>query len=187
MKHVPAPHRRPTRVAIGAHHRVHDSPRLDHRRVATQLAREAAHAPLSGVARPPALPPRSTPRLRIRRGVEPERVAHDPTTGRALHRTMARSPKKECHNMARLVSAPVRPTTRNKVIGAGIAGVVILLIVLAAAGVFSSGSNNVGTVSAGAAPSTSTGSSSSPTAQRYPFGKPSNKADYVVPSPPGEA
>jgi hypothetical protein len=88
--------------------------------------------------------------------------------------------------MARLVSTPIRPSTRNKVLGAGIAGVVILLIVLAAAGVFSGGSNNVGTVSAGSAPSTSTGSSSSPTAQQYPFGKPGNKTDYGVPSPPGE-
>jgi hypothetical protein len=88
---------------------------------------------------------------------------------------------------SRLVSQGTPQGTRNKVVGAGIAGVVILLIVLAAAGVFSGGgSNNVGTVSAGAAPSTSTGTSSSPTKAMFPFGKPSSKPDYTVPSPPGE-
>jgi hypothetical protein len=88
---------------------------------------------------------------------------------------------------SRLVSQPHQVSTRTKVAGIGIAGVAVVLIVLAAAGVFSGGgSNNVGTVSAGAAPSTSTGSSTSSTAARYPFGKPSSKADYTVPPPPGE-
>jgi hypothetical protein len=87
---------------------------------------------------------------------------------------------------SRFVSQPIRPSTRNKVLGTGIGAIVILAIVLAAAGVFSGSSNNVGTVSAGAAPSTSTGTSSSPTAAMFPFGKPSSKPDYSVPSPPGE-
>jgi hypothetical protein len=88
---------------------------------------------------------------------------------------------------SRLVSQPNRLSTRTKVAGTGIAAVAILLIVLAAAGVFSGGSNNnLGTVSAGSSPSTSTGTSASPAVQQYPFGKPSSKADYGVPPPPEE-
>jgi hypothetical protein len=88
--------------------------------------------------------------------------------------------------MAGLVTNRTPVPTRTKVAGAGVGLVVIVLIVLAAAGVFSGGSNNVGTVSTGATPSTSTGASSSPTAAMFPFGKPSSKPDYSVPSPPGE-
>jgi hypothetical protein len=73
------------------------------------------------------------------------------------------------------------------VAGAALGVVAIVLIVLAATGTFNGNSNNnVGTVSAGTTPSTSTGSSTGSTAQQYPFGRPSTKADYSVPPPPGE-
>jgi hypothetical protein len=82
---------------------------------------------------------------------------------------------------------PTRNADRNRTkvgAGVGIAAIVITLIVLAAAGVFS-GSNDVGKVSAGTAPSTSTGSSTSSTAQQDPFGKPGGPS-YSVPAPAGE-
>jgi hypothetical protein len=85
--------------------------------------------------------------------------------------------------MAGLLQTPSEVPNRTKGIVAGAGAVAVVLIVLALAGVFSGNSNNVGTVSAGAAPSTSTGSSTSPAAQQYPFGKPST-AGYSVPPPP---
>ena len=88
--------------------------------------------------------------------------------------------------MAGLV--PTRTTRWTPAMIAGVGAVVgvVALVVLAIAGVFS-GSTNVGTVSAGAAPSTSTGSSASSAAQQYPFGAPSARADYSVPMPPGQS
>jgi hypothetical protein len=85
--------------------------------------------------------------------------------------------------MAGLLPNRTGVPTSTKVAGAGFGLIAIVLVVLAATGVFSRGSNNTGTVAAGTAPSTSTGSSSSPTAEQYPFGKPSN-AGYSVPPPP---
>jgi hypothetical protein len=88
--------------------------------------------------------------------------------------------------MAGLLSTPQAPVpTRTKVAFAGVGVGVIALIVLAIAGVFSGGSNNVGTVASGSAPSTSTGSSTSATAQQDPFGKPGGPS-YSVPPPPGQ-
>jgi hypothetical protein len=88
--------------------------------------------------------------------------------------------------MAGLLSTPQAPVpTRTKVAVAGVGVGVIALIVLAIAGVFSGGSNNVGTVASGSAPSTSTGSSTSATAQQDPFGKPGGPS-YSVPPPPGQ-
>jgi hypothetical protein len=82
-----------------------------------------------------------------------------------------------------LVSRPIRPSTRTKAVGAGIAGVAVLLIVLAAAGVFSGGSSTVGQVHLVTAANVSPATANKQTA---PFGTPSAKADYSVPPPPGQ-
>jgi hypothetical protein len=58
------------------------------------------------------------------------------------------------------------------------------LIILSATGAFS-GSNNVGTVSAGAAPAASTSTSTASSAQQDPFGVP-GAASFSVPAPPNE-
>ena len=79
-----------------------------------------------------------------------------------------------------------REFTRAQLAGAVVAALGLALIVLAVAGAFSGGSNDVGKVSSGTAPSTSTGSTPSSTAQQYPFGEPSGKPDYSVPPPPGQ-
>jgi hypothetical protein len=83
---------------------------------------------------------------------------------------------------SRLVSRANRPGTRTKVVGTGIAGVAILLIVLAAAGVFSASAATIGTVHQ----VTTATAPKSPNAQTEPFGAPSNKPDYSVPQPPGQ-
>jgi len=86
--------------------------------------------------------------------------------------------------MSRLVSRPIRLSTRATVIGTAVAAVAIVVIVLAVAGVFSGGSSTIGTVSlvntAAKAPAT-------PNANTFPFGAPSSKPDYSVPQPPGES
>jgi hypothetical protein len=67
--------------------------------------------------------------------------------------------------------------------GAALAAVGLVLIVLAAAGVFSDGSSTVGQVKVA---TTATSAPATPTSQEYPFGAPDGKADYSVPAPPGE-
>src|SRR3954467_1101378 len=66
---------------------------------------------------------------------------------------------------------------------AALAAVGLVLIVLAAAGVFSDGSSTVGQVKVA---TTATSAPATPTSQEYPFGAPDGKADYSVPAPPGE-
>jgi hypothetical protein len=73
--------------------------------------------------------------------------------------------------------------SRTAIAGAGLAALGLVLIVLAAAGVFSPGSDAIGHVrlftAAGAAPA-------APNAQIEPFGAPTGKPDYSVPPPPGQ-
>jgi hypothetical protein len=83
--------------------------------------------------------------------------------------------------MSRLVSRPIRPRTRI-LVGTGIAAVAILVIVLAAAGVFSGGASNIGTVKL---VNTAAKTPPTPNANTFPFGAPSSKPDYSVPQPPG--
>jgi hypothetical protein len=75
--------------------------------------------------------------------------------------------------------------SRYVVVGGALAIVGLVLIVLAAAGVFSGGASNVGHVkvvtSASPSPSPST-----PSSQQDPFGAPGAKPDYAVPPPPGQ-
>jgi hypothetical protein len=84
--------------------------------------------------------------------------------------------------MARLRNTRTPPRTRIAVVGGGVAAVGLVLIVLAAAGVFSAGASTVGhvkLVTTAAAPQT-------PDSQTAPFGAPSGRPDYSVPPPPGE-
>jgi hypothetical protein len=85
--------------------------------------------------------------------------------------------------MAGLVPTREAVRTRTKVAGAGIAGVAIVLIVLAAAGVFSGSSSTIGQVHLVTA---ATVLPPTPNKQTDPFGAPSAKADYAVPPPPGQ-
>jgi hypothetical protein len=71
----------------------------------------------------------------------------------------------------------------SKVVGAALAAVAIGVIVLAAAGVFSTGSSTLGRVRIVTA---ATVSPQTPNAQTDPFGAPSSKPDYSVPPPPGQ-
>ena len=71
--------------------------------------------------------------------------------------------------------------SRYAVAGAALAVVGVVLIVLAAAGVFSGGSSNVGHVKVVALPSPSP---PTPSSQQDPFGAPGAKPDYAVPPPP---
>src|SRR4051812_18824104 len=80
-----------------------------------------------------------------------------------------------------LVSRPPRPSTRTRILAAGIAGIGLVLIVLAAAGVFSGGSNTVGTVQI---ENTAATTPATPDANTDPFGSPGNKPSYSVPPPP---
>jgi hypothetical protein len=73
------------------------------------------------------------------------------------------------------------PGTRIKIGGIGAAAIAIALIVLAAAGVFSS-SSALGSVTL----NTTSTTPKTPNAQTDPFGAPSAGADYSVPAPPGE-
>jgi hypothetical protein len=85
--------------------------------------------------------------------------------------------------MAGLVTKRTGVGARTKVAGAGLAVVAIVLIVLAAAGVYSAGSSTVGEVKLVAA---KTVSPPTPNPQTYPFGAPGGKPDYSVPPPPGQ-
>jgi hypothetical protein len=78
-----------------------------------------------------------------------------------------------------------RPGTRTMVAAYAVAAVGIVLFILALTGVFGGSNNNVGTVSAGTPPATSTGTSAAPSSQQDPFGKPGG-ASFSVPAPPGE-
>ncbi|MDX6687510.1 MAG: hypothetical protein QOF86_3638, partial [Baekduia sp.] len=72
--------------------------------------------------------------------------------------------------------------TSIAVAGAGVAALGFVLIVLAAAGVFSAGAatvGHVGIVTSATAPLT-------PDIQAAPFGAPASKPDYAVPPPPGQ-
>src|SRR3954463_10627853 len=73
--------------------------------------------------------------------------------------------------------------TRSSVaVAVAVGTVAIAVVVLAAAGVFSGGSSTLGQVNLVTPPSTSP---PTPNKQMEPFGKPSAKADYSVPPPPG--
>jgi len=86
--------------------------------------------------------------------------------------------------MAGLVRRRIGASSRTQLAGAGLAAVGLVLIVLAAAGVFSAGSSTVGHVKLVTAASTT--ASPTPNPQTAPFGAPSGKADYSVPPPPGQ-
>jgi hypothetical protein len=75
----------------------------------------------------------------------------------------------------------VRP--KQKVAGAGLVALAVVLGALAIAGVFAPGSSTVGHVKLTTA---KTVSPPTPNAQMDPFGAPSGKADYSVPPPPGQ-
>jgi hypothetical protein len=77
-----------------------------------------------------------------------------------------------------------RPRTPILFSGAALAIAALVLIVLAAAGVFSSGSSTIGHVKLVTTASTTPAGAS---AQTDPFGAPSGKADYAVPAPPGQS
>jgi hypothetical protein len=78
-----------------------------------------------------------------------------------------------------------QPGTRITVAAIALALVGLVLVILALTGVFSGSNNSVGTVSAGAAPATSTGTSAAPSSQQDPFGKPGG-ASFSVPPPADE-
>jgi hypothetical protein len=75
----------------------------------------------------------------------------------------------------------IRPGTRTKVAGTGVAAVAVVLIVLLVAGVFSGPSafGQVRLFTTSVAPK-------SPDAQMDPFGAPPARPDYSVPPPPGQ-
>jgi hypothetical protein len=73
--------------------------------------------------------------------------------------------------------------SRYAVAGVALAVIGLVLIVLAAAGVFSGGSSNVGHVKVVTSASPSP---SAPSSQQDPFGAPGAKPDYAVPPPPGQ-
>jgi len=76
-----------------------------------------------------------------------------------------------------------RLSTRTSIARAALAVAVLVLILLAATGVFSSGSSSIGHVKL-----VTTANTTPPTrgAQTDPFGAPSSKPDYAVPPPPGQ-
>jgi hypothetical protein len=80
----------------------------------------------------------------------------------------------------------IRPGNRITVAAFAVVAVGLVLVILAAAGAFSGSNNNIGTVSAGTAPATSTGTSVAPSSQQDPFGKPGGTS-FSVPPPPGES
>jgi hypothetical protein len=75
--------------------------------------------------------------------------------------------------------------SRYSIAGMALAAVGLVLVVLAATGVFTGGSSTVGKVNvvttASPTPAPSTANS-----QQYPFGAPAGKPDYSVPPPPGQ-
>jgi hypothetical protein len=70
----------------------------------------------------------------------------------------------------------------TRLTGAVLATAALILIILAAVGLFSAGASTSGTVKL----ETSATTASTPQAQLYPFGVPSAEPDYAVPPPPGE-
>jgi hypothetical protein len=80
----------------------------------------------------------------------------------------------------------IGPGNRITVAAVAVAVVGLVLVILAVTGVFSGSNNNVGTVSAGTAPATSTGAGAAPSSQQDPFGKPGG-ASFSVPPPAGES
>src|SRR5215210_4686854 len=91
--------------------------------------------------------------------------------------------------MSQLRSTPTRTRTYAAIAGAAVAGVGLVLIMLAAAGVFRADPRTVGSVklvtttTSGAA---GTKSPSTPNSQTDPFGAPSGPPDYSAPPPPGQ-
>jgi hypothetical protein len=84
---------------------------------------------------------------------------------------------------------PLRSRTshaRATIAGAILAAAGLILIVLAAAGVFKSGPATVGQVRLVTAAASTSAPAPSPNSQTEPFGAPSGKRDYSVPSPPGQ-
>jgi hypothetical protein len=77
----------------------------------------------------------------------------------------------------------VASRTRYTLAAAALALIGLILVLLAAAGVFSGGSDTIGHVEIVPTASTSTPAANS---QTYPFGKPSGGPDYTVPQPPGQ-
>jgi hypothetical protein len=80
----------------------------------------------------------------------------------------------------------IRQGNRITVAALALAVVGLVLVILATTGAFNGSNNNVGTVSAGTAPATSTGTSAAPSSQQDPFGKPGG-ASFSVPPPTGES
>ena len=76
-----------------------------------------------------------------------------------------------------------RLTTRASIAGAALAVAGLVLVLLAATGVFSSGSSTIGHVKL---VTTANTTPPTPNAQTDPFGAPTSKPDYAVPPPPGE-
>jgi hypothetical protein len=74
---------------------------------------------------------------------------------------------------------------RTKLAGAGLAAVGLVLILLAATGVFSAGSSTIGRVKV-VTTASPTASPPQANSQTDPFGAPSDKPDYSVPPPPGQ-
>src|SRR4051812_7730550 len=86
--------------------------------------------------------------------------------------------------MAGLVSRQTPVRTSTKVAVAGVAAVAVVVAVLAIAGVFSGGSSTLGQVHL---VTTANVSPETPNKEMDPFGAPSAKPDYQVPTPPGES
>jgi hypothetical protein len=76
-----------------------------------------------------------------------------------------------------------KTSTRMSLAGAALAVAALVLILLAATGVFSSGSSTIGHVKL---VTTANTSPPTPNAQTDPFGAPGSKADYAVTPPPGQ-
>ena len=91
--------------------------------------------------------------------------------------------------MSQPESTRTRAGTYTAIVGAAVAGVGLILIVLAAAGVFRADPSTVGSVklvTTTTAGTTGTKSAPTPNSQTDPFGAPSDKPDYSVPPPPEE-
>jgi hypothetical protein len=90
--------------------------------------------------------------------------------------------------MPELRSTRQRARTYTSIAGVSLAAVGLVLIVLAAAGVFRAGPSTVGQVKLVTTPTAaaSTASQAAPNSQTEPFGAPSGGPDYSVPPPPGQ-
>ena len=88
-----------------------------------------------------------------------------------------------------LISTETPPRAKSRLVVSGVAALavaVIAVIVLAAVGTFNSSSSTVGQVRLHLTANT-TPVGGTPNAQQDPFGAPSAKPDYSVPTPPGES